>query len=184
VRAITADDARGVPLPQLRHRSARLADVDRRARGETADRVPLRLRVPSIGVDARVASVGVDGATGQMAVPPNGATTGWYRHGASPGAPGSAVVAGHVDYAGAPGVFFRLRELGAGERVEVVYDDGSREAFTVTGAQSYTKASLPVDELFARHGGPVLALVTCGGPFDARVRHYRDNLVVRAEPSP
>jgi hypothetical protein len=29
-----------------------------------------------------------------------------------------------------------------------------------------------------------LTLITCGGPFDARTRHYRDNVVVTAEPVP
>ncbi len=109
----------------------------------------MRVHVPAIGVDAAVAAVGVD-ASGQMAVPPDGTTTAWYRHGPAPGDDGSAVVAGHVDYAGQPGVFFRLRDLGDGDRVVVDYDDGSRQEFTVRESRSYTKVSLPVDEMFTR----------------------------------
>ena len=35
----------------------------------------------------------------------------WYRYGPTPGAPGSAVLAGHVDWHGVPGIFFHLSEL-------------------------------------------------------------------------
>lgn len=31
-------------------------------------------------------------------------------------------------------------------------------------------------------GSPRLTLITCGGPFDAEARHYRDNIVVTAVP--
>jgi len=36
--------------------------------------------------------------------------------------------------------------------------------------------------LFARTGGPTLALVTCGGLYDTSKRFYRDNVVVFAVP--
>lgn len=39
--------------------------------------------------------------------------------------------------------------------------------------------ALPAD-LFVNSGPPKLALVTCGGPFDAATRHYLDNVIVWA----
>ena len=44
------------------------------------------------------------------------------------------------------------------------------------------KDALPADRLFARDVPPRLALVTCGGEFDARARAYADNVVVIAVP--
>jgi sortase (surface protein transpeptidase) len=144
---------------------------------------PTRVRIPSIAVDAPVAPVGVD-ATGQaMAIPAEVGQVGWFRFGPSPGASGSAILVGHVDsrVQGA-GVFFRLSSLEPGAVVMVTFGDGSVRRFEVTGRRSYPKADLP-DEVFARDGAPTLALVTCGGPFDAATGHYRDNVVVYAVPA-
>jgi hypothetical protein len=44
------------------------------------------------------------------------------------------------------------------------------------------KDSLPTS-LYSRRGRPRLVLVTCGGPFDAGIGHYRDNVVVTAVPA-
>ena len=45
----------------------------------------------------------------------------------------------------------------------------------------YPKAALPAD-YFGRGGPSRLVLITCGGTFDSSTRHYRDNVVVVAEP--
>ena len=44
------------------------------------------------------------------------------------------------------------------------------------------KAQLPLDDLFARDGPPVLQLVTCAGDFDPAAGAYEDNLIVTATP--
>ena len=54
--------------------------------------------------------------------------------------------------------------------------------YRVVGKQTIVKQRLPTERLFARDGPPRLVLITCGGPFDAELRSYRDNLVVLAEP--
>ncbi len=46
------------------------------------------------------------------------------------------------------------------------------------------KDELPTQELFRVTGTPTLTLITCGGSFDRSVRHYEDNIVVRAVPLP
>ena len=43
------------------------------------------------------------------------------------------------------------------------------------------KESLPAD-VYSLRGRPRLVLVTCGGPFDSAIGHYRDNVVVTAVP--
>lgn len=172
----------GLPVPAddaLGTHSARLDDLPGR-RGPA----PVHLRVADLGVDAPVTAVGVaDDGSGELAVPADATTVAWYQAGPSPGRSGSAVLAGHVDYDGAEGVFFRLGGLEPGAEVIVGYDDRSEARFTVVDRRQYTKADLPTEEVFATDGAPRLTLVTCGGSFDPSVRSYRDNIVVQAVPA-
>jgi hypothetical protein len=48
--------------------------------------------------------------------------------------------------------------------------------------QTYRKTRIPLEKYFARDGKPRLTLITCGGQFDRRTGHYRDNVVVTADP--
>ncbi|RSM65454.1 sortase [Actinoplanes sp. ATCC 53533] len=147
--------------------------------------VPARLRVPALKLDVTVAAVGVDAETGELAVPPSVDRVGWYRFG--PGVTaraGSIVVAGHVDSADqGRGAFFRLSRLAPGDTMTLAGPDGADRAFEVVARERYRKTRIPLDRYFARDGAPRLTLITCGGPFDAKTRHYRDNIVVTAKPT-
>ena len=59
--------------------------------------LPLRLRVPSIGVDASIEYVGLTKA-GAMEVPKLHPNVAWYSLGTRPGDRGSAVIAGHYSW--------------------------------------------------------------------------------------
>ncbi len=149
--------------------------------GETT--VPVSLRMPSIGVEAPIIEAGVDQRTGQMEVPKNVREIAWYEFGPRPGEGGSAVLAAHVDLAGqGPGVFFRLREVDPGQIITVGFSDGSMRHFRVEARAIYTKEELPLDTVFARHGPPVLTLITCGGGFSRAAGSYDSNVVVYATP--
>jgi LPXTG-site transpeptidase (sortase) family protein len=143
---------------------------------------PVALRIPSLGVDAPVRAVGVD-AIGEMEVPA-ATDVGWYRFGPAPGDDGSAVLAAHVDYDGRRGVFFALRQLQPGSRVDVTLADGSVQGYEVERVAQIAKGDLAASGVFDRTGPPRLALITCGGTFDAAARSYRDNIVAYAAPVP
>jgi hypothetical protein len=144
---------------------------------------PVRLAVPALGVDVAVDAVGVT-ADGQMALPGDVDRAGWYRFGPVPGAPGSAVVAGHVDdVEQGLGELAPLREAAPGDEVVVTDAAGVSTRWVVVGRELVDKQALPVDALFRRDGPPRLTLVTCGGPFLPEVGGYRDNVVVVAEPT-
>ncbi len=143
--------------------------------------VPDRLRLPALDLDLPVVAVGVDD-DGQMEVPEDVGDAGWYRHGPTPGDPGNAVIAGHVDSrVQGLGAFHRLVDLQVGDRVEVTSDDGTT-TWVVAGRRLVDKAALDPSALFRRSGQPRLVLVTCGGDFDGSVRSYRSNVVVVAHP--
>lgn len=142
---------------------------------------PQRLTIPALAVDAPIVPVGLE-PDGSMEIP-GVLETGWYEPGPRPGAPfGSVVIAAHVDFGGAPGVFFDLRTLEVGSEVTVTDEAGRPLTYVVTERFQVDKADVPIDELFRTSGAPTLTLITCGGAFDRGEGHYRDNIVVRAVP--
>ena len=145
--------------------------------------VPRRLTIAQQHVTAAVVPVLAD-ASGNLAVPVDPNTLGWWAGGALPGSPaGTVVIDGHVDSAAAgPGALFELRGIRLGAVVTVSGSPSALVTYRVTGLREYDKNNLPAAEIFVRSGRPRLALITCGGPFDARTRHYRDNLVAYAVP--
>ena len=150
-----------------------------RARAAVVPR-PLRVTVPAVGLDLPVRPVGV-AEDGQMWLPRDLGVVGWYRYGPAPGAPGSAVLAGHVDsWKDGVGPLARLREVEVGDAVVVRTAKGT-VLHTVTAVEQYPKQALP-DSVFQRNGPARLRLITCGGEFDEEAGSYRDNLVVTAEP--
>ena len=150
----------------------------RSARVYRATPLPVRLEIPKIGVASSVIPLG-RAADGTVEVPP-WKVAGWYARGPRPGDPGSAVILGHVDSTGGPAVFFRLRELRRGDRIEVRRADGSRVRFVVQRTAQYDKRRFPTDDVYYPTLTPALRLVTCGGEFDYTSGHYRSNIIVFA----
>jgi LPXTG-site transpeptidase (sortase) family protein len=143
---------------------------------------PVQLSIPDLEVDGPVVPAGVN-SENELDVPPDARTLVWYRHGPSPGEPGSAVIAGHLNWQGVTGLFANLASTPVGATVTVTYDDGSQRAFTVTSVELVPKPDVSVNGVFARGGEQVLRLVTCGGEFDDSVNSYQSNVVVTAVPA-
>ena len=55
--------------------------------------------------------------------------------------------------------------------------------YTVTGVRAYHKTNLPYRQIFDQHSVGRLAIITCGGPFDASTGNYLDNILTYAVPS-
>jgi len=163
--------------------------------------VPLELRIPSIAVGAPVLGVGMT-PTNVMDAPmgsphdPVWNQAFWYRGSAIPGAPSTALLAGHVDDPlGQSAVFGRLDEMQAGDEI-VVRDtrSGLEVRFAVTEPVTYTLAQASDPTVLNRiyGSGPVaakwpqpssdglahLTLITCAGTFRGETHDHR--LVVYA----
>lgn len=141
---------------------------------------PVRISIPSIGVDATLESLDIDG-TGRLVPPQDWDAAGWYAGGVAPGAVGAAIIAGHVDSPTAPAVFARLGELPPGATVTVTMSDGTAVGFSVTGSIQSPKSDFPTAEVYRNVPIPALRLITCTGTFDSSIGHYTDNLIVYAE---
>lgn len=158
--------------------ATRPADIGRLAPEDR--RVPVGLRIDGFA-DGPVMETGVD-QLGELAVPPEAGLLAWYRFGPTPGAPGSAVIAGHVNWHGSPGVFVSLADVPVGAEVTVSYDDATERRFVITEIELVPKPEVALSDVFVRDGPPTLRLVTCGGEFDSTSRHYRSNVIATAVP--
>jgi Sortase domain len=143
---------------------------------------PQRLQVPKLDVDAPIQPVGVE-STGNLVIPNDPQVIGWWSGGAAPGSPvGTVLMASHVDSAkDGPGALARLAQTPIGAQVTVRGSAGS-QTYQIAARRRYFKGDLPWRQLFNQGMQPRLVLVTCGGEFDYRTRHYTDNIVVVATP--
>jgi sortase (surface protein transpeptidase) len=144
---------------------------------------PVRIELPSLGVDTAIVPVGVN-SDGLMDIPPDVSTVGWYRFGPAPGAAaGSAVLSGHVDdHLQGVGVFGRIGDLGPGDAVRIVDEAGVTRDFSVLSREEWSKGEAPLDRIFDRGGSPRLVLITCGGSFNSSTLGYDDNVAITAVP--
>ncbi|MFC7275249.1 class F sortase [Paractinoplanes rhizophilus] len=138
---------------------------------------PTRVRIKAIGLDSALETLHI--AENALQPPKRFDRAGWYADGTVPGDIGPAVIAGHVDSRAGPAVFYRLRELTVGDRIDVLRG-GRTVSFVVTRTAWYPKRAFPTEEVYGPTPDRQLRLITCGGVFDHRLRSYRDNLVVYA----
>ncbi|GAA1915955.1 class F sortase [Microbacterium aoyamense] len=140
---------------------------------------PVRVGIPKIGLDEPLIDLGIadDGA---MEVPSDFDAVGWFTPGGRPGGHGPLVIAGHVDSPTGSAVFMRLRELAAGDTVDVSDANGALHTYRVVEVADYSKSDFPTVRVFGAVAADELRLITCGGEFDASVGSYKDNRVVFA----
>jgi LPXTG-site transpeptidase (sortase) family protein len=161
------------PAPRV---AVRIDDPEHLPRDE-GDRPITRVRAPAGLVDSLVARApfvpGDSGGT--WSVPDD--RVGHAENTADAGAPGNAVLFGHVSWKGLPGVFKNLYRLKPGDGVEV-WSNAQGYRYRVASVQS-TGPDDPTALEAAT--SPVLTLVTCDGLWLPHIWDYSSRLVVRAE---
>lgn len=139
--------------------------------------VPSRLQIPAINVDAKVSPSGLL-ENGEMDVPNDIVSTGWFENGYKPGQPGNSVIAGHVDGKNGPAVFYDIGKLKNGDEILVTGEDGSELVFVVNKIEIYPFDESPLREIFGFSNGSRLNLITCTGEYNKDGSFYEDRLVV------
>ncbi|MFF1421820.1 class F sortase [Streptomyces sp. NPDC058280] len=142
--------------------------------------VPVRLRIPSIGVDAPLTRLNLD-AAGALRPPPadKPGLAGWYGDGTAPGSAGTAVTAGHVDTPTGPGVFYDLGAVTKGDLIEISRADRRTAVFSVDGVEVHDKKGFPDEKVYGSSGLAELRVITCGGGYSRRTG-YQGNIVIYA----
>lgn len=140
--------------------------------------LPLRLKIPSIDVDAPVEYVGLT-YNGAMDVPKSPIEVGWFNLGPRPGENGSAVIAGHYGWKdNLPAVFDNLHTLRVGDKIFVEDEKGVTTTFVVREIKIYGKDEI-VPEVFSSNDGKVhLNLITCTGDWNTAEKTRSQRLVV------
>ncbi|MGW0117002.1 class F sortase [Streptomyces sp. NPDC003327] len=139
---------------------------------------PVRLRIPETDVDTPMTGLGL-AANGSLDVPPAGDRNlaGWYEDGTTPGAKGTAIVAGHVDNADGPAVFYTLGALKKGHRIEVDRKDGRTAVFTIDAVEVYENDEFPDEKVYGERDRAEIRVITCGGGFSKKGGGYQGNVV-------
>ncbi|MFF5522442.1 class F sortase [Streptomyces coeruleorubidus] len=147
------------------------------------DALPQRVDIPGLGVRAPVVARGLD-ARGALDPPPydQPGAVGWYAGGVAPGAPGTALMVGHVDTDTRPAVFYKVSAMRPGQTIRVIRADAKVAEFTVESVQVLTRDHFDAHQAYGPRepGRAELRLVTCGGSFDRMTRSYTANVVVSA----
>lgn len=144
---------------------------------------PNRIEIPKLKARAPIIKVSTT-PDGQLDVPVDPKVVGWWSPGAKPGAKkGTAILAGHINYSGVTGSLADIGKLKPDDEVDVFGIRHGRKTeilFRITGVRTYHKIRLPYKEIFDQQSIGRLAIVTCGGPFDASTGNYLDNIVAFA----
>ena len=141
--------------------------------------MPVYIDIPSIGTHAAIVPLG-DEDDGTMQAPTDPDTVGWYEPGVGIGAPGNALLDGHVDWGGRLRVFGQLRRLQPGDTLQLTDADGNVLTYSVTWTRMYDADSAPLDQIFEQTDDEDVTLITCGGAFDPAIHMYVSRWVVRA----
>ncbi|MEC5200060.1 sortase (surface protein transpeptidase) [Arthrobacter sp. PL16] len=142
---------------------------------------PVTLDIPSIGIRTDLLSLGLRDNQ-SLEVPPDGpgAPASWYNQSPTPGDRGPAVMLGHVNATdGGKGVFADLRTLKAGDRMNVIREDGSTAVFEYQRGEAYQKNDFPTLTVYGNTPGSELRLITCDG-YNPDTGEFDDNFVVYA----
>ncbi|KKD05971.1 class F sortase [Streptomyces sp. WM6386] len=166
--------------PQPSAAEARADHADTRSAPALPPSPPDRIRIPSIRVNAPLMGLGLT-PTGSLDVPPaeKENLAGWYEAGTTPGETGTAIVAGHVDNADGPAVFYDLGALKKGSPIEVARRDGGTAVFSVDSVEVYDAKDFPDEKVYGAAQRPELRVITCGGGY-SRATGYQGNVVVFA----
>lgn len=140
---------------------------------------PKSISLGSLNVEGCIERVGA--TRGQIDSPENIHVAGWFDQSALPGDAGLSIIDGHSSGRYTDGIFNRIDQFDPGSIFTVEYGDGSIRRFEVTSVQSHP-VSATMERLYAdaNQQQANLALITCGGDYDAARHSYDKRVVVLA----
>lgn len=143
---------------------------------------PVRLKIPSIGVDAVIESLAL-APDGTMATPKGPDDVAWFELGTLPGENGSAVITGHYGTwkNGQGSVFDNLHKINAGDKLYVEDANGTTNVFVVRESRSLEPSADTTDIFSSEDEASHLNLITCEGTWNKDSKSYSKRLVIFAD---
>ena len=146
--------------------------------------LPVRLKIPVIGVDSAIEDALIT-SDGRMDVPAGSVNVAWFALGPHPGQVGSAVIGGHYGIQnGVPFVFYNLSKVNVGDKVYVVDDKGDTLAFQVKSIKSFDRNADSTTVFTSGDGLAHLNLITCEGVWNQVNGNYPQRLVLFTDAIP
>jgi LPXTG-site transpeptidase (sortase) family protein len=144
--------------------------------------LPRYIKISKIGVKARVLQVGIN-SNGALGAPNNIFDAAWYTGSSKPGQPGATLIDGHVSSWASHGVFYRLKNLVAGDSIQIVRGDGSLVNYQVVRTQIYGVNSVDMQAAInpVTEGKSGLNLITCTGDVIKGTNEFSNRIIVFAQ---
>ncbi len=165
-------------FPSVGSTKGQVAYSSLRTPGGVPQGLPVRLKIPSIGVDSAIEDAVIT-PDGRMDVPENSVNVAWFSAGPHPGQEGSAVIGGHFGIKnGVPFVFYNLDKLSSGDQVYIINDRDETLSFVVRSVRSFDRDADATTVFTSSDGLAHLNLVTCEGIWNQANGSYPQRLVV------
>lgn len=146
--------------------------------------LPVRLKIPSIGVDSAIEDALIT-PDGRMDVPAGSVNVAWFSLGPHPGSAGSAVIGGHFGIEnGVPFVFYKLDQVKIGDKIFIVDDKDETIAFQVKAIKSFDRNADATPVFTSNDGLAHLNLITCEGTWNQVNGTYPQRLVIFTDKIP
>jgi len=158
--------------------SGQLAYSSIRDPGGIPQGLPVRLKIPAIGVDSAIEDALIT-ADGRMDVPAGSVNVAWFSLGPQPGQVGSAVIGGHygVNH-DIPFVFYKLDQVKIGDKLYIIDDESNTLEFVVKSIKSFDRNADATTVFTSDDGLSHLNLITCEGIWNQVNGSYPLRLVV------
>lgn len=171
-------------FPLVGPETTQLAYSNIRDPGGISEGLPIRLKIPAIGVNSAIEDALIT-PDGRMDVPSGSVNVAWFALGPHPGKVGSAVIGGHFGIdSGVPKVFYNLDKLKAGDKVYIEDDKGVTLAFIVRRIELFDRNADATTVFTSNDGLAHLNLITCEGIWNQVNDTYPSRRVVFTDSIP
>lgn len=161
-----------------------LAYSDIRDPGGVPQGLPVRLKIPAIGVDTAIEDALIT-PDGRMDVPAGSKNVAWFSLGPQPGEEGSAVIGGHYGIRnGVPFVFYKLDNLIVGDKIYIVDDKDDTLGFVIRSIKLFDRDADATTVFTSQDGLAHLNLITCEGIWNQVDDTYPERRVIFADAIP
>jgi len=141
---------------------------------------PVKISIPALKLkDIQIVDIDLN-PDKTLGVPQRFDQVGWYKQSPTPGELGPSVIVGHLDSASSSAVFWNLKKLKQGDKIQVTREDGSVAEFQVDAMRSVPQDNFPTQDVYGSIDYAGLRLITCDGKWLPKEGHYSNNLVVFA----
>jgi LPXTG-site transpeptidase (sortase) family protein len=167
-----------VKFPIVGPNNTQIAYSDIRDPGGIPQGLPIRLKIPVIGVDSAIEDALIT-SDGRMDVPVGSVNVAWFALGPHPGEIGSAVIGGHFGTSnGKPFVFYNLDKVKVDDKVYIIDDKGDSLAFIVRSIKLFDRDDDASTVFTSADGLAHLNLITCEGIWNQVNNTYPKRRVV------